>query len=172
MCTGGSITIGGNTGSLKDIVSLGKIPPRDYESAGLNVTYENSDVVIPSQIDGKTVVAIGEDAFTSKGIIPTLTAYNNDYKVSLLSYNSNNNYVIKPLAETAVRGLGITSVVIPNTVTSIGKNAFRNNQITSITFPDTIITLGCRVFDGNPIMEDGSYSLPSNVTEVCESLIF
>ena len=151
---------------------ISAIPPKDYENAGLKITYENgggADVVIPSQIDGKTVVTIGDYAFTTKGIIPTLTAYNNDYKVSLLSYNSNNNYVIKPLAETAVRGLGITSVVIPNTVTSIGKNAFRNNQITSITFPDTIITLGCRVFDGNPIMEDGSYSYPSNVTEVCEN---
>ena len=191
LCTGGSITIGGNTGSLKDIVSLGKIPPRDYESAGLNVTYENSDVVIPSQIDGKTVVAIGEDAFTSNGVIPTLTAYNNDYKVSLLSYNSNNNYVVKPLAIALEDlGLGLTSVVIPNTVTSIGEGAFTgnklanitipssvtgigprafaDNQITSIAFPDTPITLGCYVFAGNPIMEDSNYSYPSNVTEVCE----
>ena len=101
--------------------------------------------------------------------------------------------MVKPLADF-INGLGITSVVIPNTITSIGTDAFlgnklanitipsrvieisfeafADNQITSITFPDTIITLGCRVFDGNPIMEDGSYSYPSNVTEVCESLIF
>ena len=125
-------------------------------------------MVIPSQIDGKTVVAIGDYAFTESGVIPTLTAYNNDYKVSLLSYNSNNNYVIKPLSKPGVIGLGITSVIIPNTVTSIGESAFRNNQIISITFPDTPITLGCHAFGGNPIMEDGSYSFPSNVTEVCE----
>ena len=216
LCNGGSITIDGVSGSLKDLVLYGSIPSSDYESAGLKVIYENgggTDVVIPSQIDGKTVVAIAERAFTKEGVIPTLTAYNNDYKVSLLSYNSNNNYVVKPLASGGVKGLGITSVIIPNTVTSIGRSAFeRNNlinveipssvttikvgafannkltnveipssitgigdfafaynKITSITFPDTPISIGCDVFYGNPIMEDSSYSFPSNVTDVCDN---
>ena len=98
--------------------------------------------------------------------------------------------MVKPLADF-INGLGITSVVIPNTITSIGTDAFLGNklanitispsivkiglgafygnQITSITFPDTPITLGCGTFYGNPIMEDGSYSFPSNVTEVCDN---
>ena len=139
---------------------------------GISITGYNieggTDVVIPSQIDGKTVVAIADYAFTTFGVIPTLTAYNNDYKVSLLSYNSNNNYVVKPLAGDRYRGIGITSVVMPNTITSIGGSAFAYNKITSITFPDTPITLACHAFEGNPIMEDGTYSFPSNVTVVCE----
>ncbi len=165
----GNVLSNGDT-IQKNVVS-GKIPLIDYEKAGLDVAYRpytpsikitgyniegGTDVVIPSQIYGKTVVAIGDNAF----------------------YDSNTGY-----------GLGITSVVIPNSVTSIGTNAFRrnkltnvtipssvtwiginafaSNQITSITFPDTPITLGCRVFDGNPIIEDGSYSYPSNVTVSC-----
>ena len=112
--------------------------------------------------------------------------------MGLLSNNSNNKYEIKQLAiggGTHTAGLGITSVVIPNTVieigkgsfydnkltnviipgsvTSIGDAAFANNQITSITFPDTPITVDCYAFDGNPIMEDQSYSFPSNVTVSC-----
>ncbi len=192
LCTGGSITNDEDVFSLKSLVLAEDIPPKDYENAGLKVTYENgggTDVVIPTQIDGKAVVAIGDYAFTKNGVIPTGTAYNNDYKVSLLSYNSNNSYVVKPLG-AALEGLGLTSVVIPNSVTSIGRDAFRSNklanitipsnvtsigdvafaenQISSIAFPDTPITLGCYVFDGNPIMEDSNYSYPSNVTEVCE----
>ena len=167
---------------LKSVTSAGAIPPIDYETAGLNVTHKpyvpsikitgyniegGTDVVIPSQIDGKTVVAIAKWAFTTDGVIPTLTAYNNDYKVSLLSYNSNNNYVVKPFFVATYAGLGITSVIIPNTITSIGARAFINNEIISITFPDTPVTLGCGVFSGNPIMEDGNYSFPSNVTVNC-----
>ena len=160
---------------------------------GISITGYNieggTDVVIPSQIDGKIVVEIGDNAFTTKGVIPTLTTYNNDYKVSLLSYNYIEKYEIVQL-KASLNGLGITSIVIPNTittidvgafiynelknviipssVTSIGDFAFANNQITSITFPDTPITLGCDAFEGNLIMEDGTYSFPSNVTEVCE----
>ena len=167
LCNGGSITIGEKTGSLKDVVFGGNIPSSDYETAGLNITYKpyepnssikitgyniegGTDVVIPSQIYGKTVVAIGDNAFYDRGY-----------------------------------GLGITSVVIPNTVTSIGRHAFSGNkltnitipssvieisfeafygnQISSITFPDTPITLDCWVFNDNPIMKDSSYSFPSNV---------
>ena len=224
-CTTGSLTINNKTLTVNDLaLEVSTLEDYSYETIGLKVDATEgikitgyniaggTDVVIPSQVDGKTVVTIGDNAFTTGGIIPTLTAYNNDYKVSLLSYDSNNNYVVKPLASGGVKGLGITSVIIPNTVTSIGESAFeRNNlinveipssvttikvgafannkltnveipssitgigdyafaynKITSITFPDTPITLGCEVFYGNPIMEDGSYSFPSNVTEVCE----
>ena len=187
---------------LKPAISAGAIPSSDYETAGLKVDATEggisitgynieggTDVVIPSQIDGKAVVTIGVDAFTGGGVIPSVTGYNNDYNVSLLSYNSSNVFKFIPLSHPA--GLGITSVVIPETVTqivayafygneltnltipssvtSIGSHAFEYNQITSITFPDTPITLGCNAFRGNPIYADETYSLPSNVTDECKN---
>ena len=151
---------------LKHATSAGIIPSSDYEEAGLNVTYKpyapsikitgyniegGTDVVIPSQIDGKTVVAIADKAFTTRGVIPTLTAYNNDYKVSLLSYNSNNSYVVKPLIMiNPLKGLGITSLVIPNTVTSIGTSAFEGNNLTNVTIPSSVTTIEGNAFKNNP----------------------
>ena len=179
-CTTGSLTINNKTLTVNDLaLEVSTLEGYSYETIGLKVDAAEgisitgynieggTDVVIPSQIDGKTVVAIAELAFTGHGVIPKPTAYNNDYKVSLLSYNSNNNYVVKPFFVATYAGLGITSVIIPNTITSIGARAFINNEIISITFPDTPVTLGCGVFSGNPIMEDGNYSFPSNVTVNC-----
>ena len=153
---------------LRNAVVKGQLPFMGYKEAGLNVTYRpyepnssikitgyniegGTDVVIPSQIDGKTVVAIGDKAFTKSGVIPTLTAYNNDYKVSLLSYNSNNSYVVKPLIMiNPLKGLGITSLVIPNTVTSIGTSAFEGNNLTNVTIPSSVTTIEGNAFKNNP----------------------
>lgn len=81
-------------------------------------------------------------------------------------YIYENKYdVVKVL--TINYGLGITSVEIPNTVTSIGKLVFCRNKLTNstITFPTTPLTIDCNAFDSN--LEEIIY--PSNVTDVCEN---
>ena len=234
LCTEGSITIGESTGSLKDLVVVGAIPSSDYETVGLRIETKDgisitgynieggTDVVIPSQIDGKTVVAIGGNAFfdsnTGLGLgITSVIIPNTITSIGVKAFKGNkltnvtipssvtlignsafaNNKLTNVEIPSSITGIGnyafadnkITSVIIPNTVTSIGVSAFegnkltnvtipssvtgigheafKNNKITSITFPDTPVILGCRVFDGNPIMEDQSYSFPSNVTVSC-----
>ena len=130
------------------------------------------DVVIPSMIDGKTVVAIGDYAFTTRGVIPALTAYNNDYKVSLLSYNSNNNYVIKSLAAQApIKGLGITSVVIPNTVINIGWYAFKGNNLINVEIPSSITAIGNYAFANNPNIVITNNSSIENTVDVWENIV-
>lgn len=49
-------------------------------------------------------------------------------------------------AETKV---AITSIQLPNTVTSIGKNAFAYNYLQSINIPNSVIIIGERAFAGN-----------------------
>ena len=142
LCSGNALD---NGVTLKNGVMFGYISKEDYENAGLEVTYVDGisiteynvegglDVVIPSEIDGKKVVAIADNAFVT-----------GDYP----------NYA----------GLGITSVVIPNTVKSIGYMAFYKNQLTSITFPTTSFRMHCYAFDKNPITDDETFAYPNNVT--------
>ena len=142
------------------------------------------DVVIPSMINGKKVVAIADYAFTDRGVIPT--SIKNKEKTSVSYLNNSKNKTVIPLARPSLAGLGITRVVIPNTVTSIGDNAFKYNklteviipssltsigidafaynQLTKIIFPSTPLTIYNTSFNDNPITNDGTYTYPSNVT--------
>ena len=120
------------------------------------------DVVIPSNINGKQVVSIGNDAFTTRGVEPTGISTNKiEYNIQPL-YNKKDNYEVVPLG-TASDGLGITSVIIPNTVKIIGEGAFRHNNLTSVEIPDTVISIGDYAFYFNKLT---SVTIPNNVTSI------
>ncbi len=119
LCNGG--VVGSET--LVNDVKSSYIPSLSYDLAGLKVTskvYDKGtiiitgyniegglDVVIPSEIDGKKVTAIGASAFESKGI------------TSVIIPNT-----ITSIGERAFRYNKLTSVIIPSSVTSIGYSAF------------------------------------------------
>ena len=165
LCSGNVLD---NGVTLKNNVMFGYISKEDYKNAELEVTYVDGisitgynvegglDVVIPSMINGKKVIEIGDYAFTHSGIIPKTISNAKKVSASYL-YSSGNKAIITPLQ-------GITSVVIPNTVKSIGYMAFYKNQLTSITFPTTSFRMHCYAFDKNPIIDDETFAYPNNVT--------
>ena len=156
LCSGNALV---NGTTLKDVVQEGGIPSSDYETAGLEVTTVEeeiiitgynieggTDVVIPSEINGKKVVAIADYAFTGAGVTPTNISNTKKASVSYL-YNTKNKSNIRRLGD--VGGLGITSVVIPSTVKSIGQSAFKNNKLTEVTIPSSVTSIGDWAFAGN-----------------------
>jgi hypothetical protein len=53
------------------------------------------------------------------------------------------------IRERAFENNGLTRVVIPNSVTSIGNSAFANNQLASVSMPNSIVSTGANAFTGN-----------------------
>ncbi len=165
LCSGGAVD--GTT--LKDCVLQGDIiSSKDYSLAGLEVTYKNgggTDVVIPSEIDGKKVVGIADNAFTSAGVTPTTISNTKKVSASYL-YNKDRITTTPLMSGPTISGLGITSVVIPNTVKSIGIDAFRNNRLTEAIIPSSVTSIGDRAFLENQltslIILDGVTSIGSS----------
>ena len=171
LCNGGSVS-GIN---LQIAILGGEIPSTDYEEAGLTVETGKTvaitgysiegglDVVIPSNINGKKIVAIYDNAFTTRGVTPTGISSNNvEYKVKPL-YNKKNNYEVVPILKVPSKGLGITSVVIPNTVKIIGDMAFERNHLTSVAIPSSVTSIGYRAFYKNNLT---SVTIPNSVTSI------
>ena len=122
---------------IKNVVITGTITITDY-----NINIGGIDVVIPSTIDGKTVVAIGDYAFQSR-VLSTEISMLNRNNIQFMSNKEDNE-----IASYQPNG-DIRSVVIPSTVKSIGMFAFANNKITSVVIESADVEIECYAFSNN-----------------------
>jgi len=58
---------------------------------------------------------------------------------------------------------GLTSVTIPNSVTSIGEKVFANSGLTSVNIPNSVTTIGNRAFSYCSLT---SITIPESVTSI------
>ncbi|MEI7559964.1 MAG: leucine-rich repeat domain-containing protein [Actinomycetes bacterium] len=111
-----------------------------------------SSLVIPEKIGGKSVVAIGQDAFANKGGITSVT-----FPEGLTS-----------IGENAFGGAtAITSVTIPSTVTTMGRAAFQSmNNLASVTFAEgsQIAAISDDLFRSDSRLQN--VTLPATVTSI------
>ena len=120
------------------VISSSEITITDYD-----INIGGIDVVIPSTIDGKTVVAIGPNAFKSK-VLSTETSMLSKGNIQFMSNKEDNEIAAYHQPDGDIR-----SVVIPSTVKSIGKYAFADNKITSVVIESADVEIGCSAFAYN-----------------------
>ena len=97
---------------------------------GLNGSITDTELIIPSEIDGYPVTSIGNEAF--KGTAITSVTIPD-------SVTSIGNRVFRQCSN-------LVSVRIGNGVTSIGEGAFHSTGITGVTIPDSVTSVGDFVF--------------------------
>ena len=114
-----------------------------------NVT--DTNLVIPEEIDGYTVTAIGEGAF--------------DGSLSLTSVTIGDS--VTSIGEWAFSSCNISRVTIGNSVTSIGEWAFFGcSRLSSITIPDSVTSIGSYAFSGCASLT--SVTIGNGVTSIGE----
>jgi|GEM_PF-3992194 len=96
----------------------------------------DTSIEIPSTLDGKTVTAIGNNAFSEKSLEDVIIPGS-----------------IRTIGDYAFRYNNLASVTLSEGLETIGKNAFLSNVITELIIPDTVTFIDHGAFVDNNIME-------------------
>ena len=115
----------------------------DDEREGYSIIGYNGDggeVVIPSEIDGKTVTSVGDNAFSNQDKITSVTVPDSVSRIGFRSFNG---------------CTALTSVVIPDSVTKIDNQAFCDcSSLADITIPSSVTSIGYNAFSGTKWIEN------------------
>jgi hypothetical protein len=121
----------------------------------------DSEVIIPSRINGFDITMIGPAAFLEKGVKYS-TGIPNSSIINSLSLPES----IVSIGDLAFSGTNIESMTIPNNVSKIGAGAFYYSTIKSIYLSDNISEISDMTF-GNTLLE--SIVIPFGVTKIGKS---
>lgn len=107
-----------------------------YVGKGIRITsyngFETERVIVPKEIDGYTVVSIGEKAFMNA-------------RVSQIILPS----TLKGIMLSAFEGCrNLNHLDLPDGLEYLGSSCFENTALFSIAIPDTVTFLGCYCFKG------------------------
>ncbi|WP_125766282.1 leucine-rich repeat protein [Lapidilactobacillus wuchangensis] len=127
---------------------------------GFNTGVDLSTIVIPDTVtyQGATyqVTEIGANAFIGHSSLTNVVIGANVQEIAtgafgycpqLTSVDFSNNQVLTTIGDNAFAENGLTSLALPETVTTIGYQAFAiSNQLTSVTLPASLTSLGANAF--------------------------
>ena len=130
----------------------------DFESAGIyyNITGNNTVEVTYSDRDNNT--------------------YSGSVSVPETVTNNGTEYSVTKIGEYAFQGSAVTSVYMPESITSIGTSAFSGCQnLESVALPESLTTLGYSAFKACKLLKtikipSGVRAIPSSCFDGCSSL--
>ena len=121
----------------------------DFESAGIyyNITGDNTVEVTYSDRDNNT--------------------YSGSVSVPETVTNNGTEYSVTKIGEYAFQGSAVTSVYMPESITSIGTSAFSGCQnLESVTLPESLTTFGSHAFSSCKSLK--AIKIPSVVTTITD----
>lgn len=130
-------------------------------------------VVIPSQIDGKSVTSIDGNAFARHSQLTSITIPDSVTSIGIYAFKgcSHLTSITIPDSVTCIDAFAfedcycLTNIIIPNGVTSIEMSTFYNcSSLTSITIPDSVTSIGYEAFRGCSSLT--SITIPNSVTRI------
>jgi hypothetical protein len=122
----------------------------------INYKGESEKVVVPKKIKRLPVTAIGEGAFKGSSAIHTVDM--------VAQQNNISRPVVSPALYKELRNNRITSIVLPDTIETIGDNAFEyTTSLTNIAIPNSVKTIGNRAFSNSGLIE---LNIPDSVESI------
>lgn len=171
------------------VQSVVKIDGIEYQYRSKTDIYElvradkelQGDVRIPSQINGKKVAAILEQAFSKCKGIGAVSIPDTVTSIGTQAFSGSSVKSVKLPAGLKKIENGVfeytenlTSITIPDTVTSIGKQAFSHSGIQKADIPGSVKEMGEYAFSGSGVREvafgDGVTVIPDHCFAFCHKL--
>ena len=130
-------------------------------------------LTIPSTIDGKKVMSIGNYAFDRCKSLTNITIPNSVTSIGICAFYECDSLTsitipngVTSIEYSAFYGCSsLTNITIPEGVTSIGSEAFYNcSSLTSITIPNGVTSIGDYAFEGCSSLT--SITIPEGVTSI------
>jgi hypothetical protein len=118
------------------------------DTYGFEYDGELLDITIPSEINGKTVTSIGDNAFFNCVNVKSVVIPNTVTKIGEYAF---------------CQAFALANINIPDSVTYIGSGAFSDTAITEIAIPESVTYIGSLAFNSTNIT---SINLPSGIKTI------
>ena len=175
-------------GAAKLIVSVGleytlNSNTETYTVSGIG-TCTDTNIVIPSKYNNKSVTSIGSEAFDGCSRLTSITIPDSVTSIGRYAFRGCSSLTSITIPDS-VKSIGssafsycssLTSITIPDSVTSIGEEAFSYcSSLTSIIIPDSVTSIGRYAFRGcssltSITIPDSVKSIGSSAFSYCSSL--